>query len=204
MNFIYKSMLGFIVCLNLVIADSRLDSKRGIESSQTQDSVKPTDSKTKNKWLDATIKRIKILFNQNNYVEEAKCDENWQKKVCDGSIMCYATKCFYPQANIDMMHRIFLENLVLYLKHHHTTNEKDRIAHLSKLSNLGLPKDNEEHNYTFINSYNVKCTYTLWRKDDKTLFFNLSGCLSRENQRVTRTLIQDGLGVIELYEHVAY
>lgn len=202
MRFACRYIMAFVLCCGFVMADSKVDSKK--DSINKTATHKNTESSSKEHWLEATIKRIKLLFNQNDYVEDAKCDETWQKRVCDGSIMCYATKCFYPQADIEMMHRIFLENLVIYLKHHHAAREKDRIAHLSNISKLGLPQDNKEHDYTFINSYNVKCSYTLWKKDNKTLFFDLSGCLKKKNQRMTRTLIQDDLGVIELYEHIAY
>lgn len=195
-SFAYKYTLIFIMCFSIVTADSKADSKTNIESKQT--------TQENEELLNKTKEYIKPLFDVNDLVEDAKCDETWQKKVCDGSIMCYATKCFYPEANISMMHRIFLENLIIYLKNNHEKMEKERIEHLSNISNLGLPKDNKLHNYTFINQYGDKCIYTLWQKDDKTLFFDLSGCLKNKNQKMTRTLIQNDLGVIELYEHIGY
>lgn len=154
-------------------------------------------------WLDKTRLKLELLLGI-NHTPFAKCEEDWQKKVCDGSIMCYATKCFYYEANISMMHRIFLENLIKSLKESYDFGEQERASHLSHIAAFGLPEDTKQHDFVFINSNNVKCTYTLWQKDEKTLFFDISGCLRKSNQRINRTLIQHDMGIIELYEHIAY
>ena len=116
--------------------------------------------------------------------------------------MCYATKCFYPDANISVIHRIFLENLIKSLKESHELSKQEEATQLSHIAEFGLPKDNKRHDFVFIDSNNMKCSYTLWQKDDKTLFFDISGCFKSE--RITRTLIQNNIGTIELYEHIAY
>lgn len=162
--------------------------------------AKEIEIKKEQSWLD----KVRELFTGINHTAPVKCEEEWQKKVCNGSIMCYATKCFYSEANISMLHRIFLENLIENLKENYDFIEQERAEHLSHILSFGLPQDNKQHDFVFINSNNVKCTYTLWQKDDKTLFFDISGCLKKSNQRITRTLIQHDMGTIELYEHIAY
>lgn len=132
-----------------------------------------------------------------------QCEQDWQQKVCDGSIMCYATKCFYPHIKIAPLHAIFLENLIESLKERAMDNE-EAIAHIAQIAQFGMPQDNKQHDFIFINSNNVSCRYTLWLKDSKTLFFDLSGCAKANNERITRTLIQHESGVLESYEHIAY
>lgn len=145
---------------------------------------------------------LELLFGFND-TPFAKCDENWQKEVCDGSLMCHATKCFYPEANFAMIHRIFLESLIKNLKESDNPADEERALHLSRIAKFGMPEDNERHEFVFIDSDNIKCRYTLWQKDDSTLFFDMSGCL-KNKQVMTQTLIQHEMGVIELYQHVAY
>lgn len=131
-----------------------------------------------------------------------QCEPDWQKKACDGNIMCYATKCFYPKVDIASLHAIFLYNLIESLKG--GDEKREYAAHLTQIARFGMPKDTKEHNFIFVNANNVSCRYTLWLKDSKTLLFDLSGCTQAGKEQRVRTLIQHESGVLESYIHIAY
>lgn len=168
------------------------------------DTAQQSDTQDKINWQERTKNNLQILLGINDSIPEAKCQKDWQQKVCDGTLMCYATKCLYPKATIAMLHRIFLDTLIAELQNTYGQIEQERIAHLSNIATFGLPQDYKRHDFIFTNANNITCAYTLWQKDKKTLFFDLSGCLKQHNQHITRILIQHDLGVIETYQHIGY
>ncbi len=149
-----------------------------------------------------------ILFNISITPTHAKkivpiCQKDWQQKICDGSMMCYAKKCFYENADIQTLHYDFIQNLIEYLENMRYKEAIDVKAHFKNILEYGIPKDSKKHMFEFKDT-NKTCYYSLWKKDEKTLEFNMTGCMNPKNHEEIRTLTKIDEGVIETYYHIGY
>lgn len=194
-----KETYYLIIPLTVIIGNHELPQHDSNTKQNKQDSLDNLSQKNA-QALQSPTKQFKK--------PQATCQKNWHIQECKGNFICYATKCYYTDTNIQELMRATIATHIQKLQNH--TNERlpannnasILITHLEKLMDSFQPNITTKQEIKFQDRDKNPCYFSLWQKDSKNLLLNLTGC--HTNSSILYSFTQAKRGVIELYHYTAY